>query len=46
MRAPLCGLAVLDVVVQTSPSLAEGPPDVRPSPFLAEGPSFFCLRYY
>ena len=38
----VCGLAVLDFVVQTSPSLADGPSDVCPSPFRAEGPSFFC----
>ena len=36
-----CGLAVLVVVVQSSPFPPDGPFDVCPSPFLAEGPSLF-----
>ena len=40
-----CGLAALDVVVQTSPSLAEGSSAVCPSPFPAEAPSFFCYHH-
>ena len=40
-----CGLAVIDVVVQSLPSMAEGPSDVCPSHFLAQGPSLFCPRH-
>ena len=41
----MCSVCVLDVLLQTSPSLAEDPSVVCPPPFLSEGPSVFCPRH-